>query len=202
MNKLLKLSTIILSSFLLLGCKSPSLDSSLSIVQVEKSSFENTFWNSLEQQCGSIYKGKSSFPDSPEDSFYGKTLVANFSSCTLTEIRVPFEVGENKSRTWIFTKLPNGKIQLKHQHLHDDGRVDEVSNYGGVSSLGQIDQNTKTMHLHFPADEFTKQLIPAASSNIWTIEMSSNLENGKSSLGYYLFRHDKKRFIANLYKTD
>ena len=175
----------------------------VNLEQIKEVTLEESFWNALTEQCTHIFTGQSSYPDNPEDSFYGKKLVANFSNCTDTQIQVPFHVGDNKSRTWIFTKLDNGKLQLKHQHLHDDGSADEVSNYGGISDGGEISINgqLKTMHVHFPADDFTKQLIPEASTNVWTIELISNGNAAQDSMSYNLYRHSKKRFIASLTKN-
>ena len=165
---------------------------------------EEAFWNALTQQCTHIFTGQSSFPDTPEDSFYGKKLVANFINCTDTKIHVPFHVGDNKSRTWIFSKLDNGQIQLKHQHLHDDGSVDEVSNYGGISTGGEIEINelSKTIHVHFPADGFTKKLLPEASTNVWTIELVTYNYSNQDAMTYNLYRHNKKRFIAELKRNN
>jgi len=207
-----KLSTIMLLSFFLSAChqtnttesKQTKANSNTSNPIIEELSLEDTFWQILAQQCGQKYIGKSSFPDNPNDSFYGKPLLADFASCSKTEIRVPFKVGQNDSRTWIFTKLKNGKLQLKHQHLHSDGSADEISNYGGVSDGGDIElsANYKTIHMHFPADSFTKTLIPEASTNIWTIEFIIDNASNKNAMTYNLYRHNKKRFIAELSLTE
>lgn len=207
-----KLSALLLALSLTLGCQKLTVTQQQNMpeneIQTAKQtpqlSLEQTFWLALEKQCGSTYRGQSSYPSDPEDSFYGKTLIADFAECSKHEIRVPFTVGNNKSRTWIFSKLDNGKLQLKHQHLHDDGSVDEVSNYGGVSDGGdiQINGDQTNLHVHFPADTFTKQLIPEASTNIWTIELIVDEANNKNSMSYNLYRHSKKRFIAELKRVN
>ena len=203
-----KLTALLALTLLLTACQksvtteleSVKPNNNVTTQQLKETGLEESFWYALSQQCTHIFTGQSSFPDNPEDSFYGKTLIADFAHCTDTEIRVPFGVGENKSRTWIFSKLDNGKIQLKHQHLHDDGSVDEVSNYGGISTGGEIviNEQSKTIHVHFPADDFTKKLLPEASTNVWTIELITNGDSNQDTMTYNLYRHNKKRFIAAL----
>ena len=53
-----------------------------------------------------------------------------FRSCDLAEIRIPFHVGEDRSRTWVMTPTSVG-LRLKHDHRHEDGSEDEVTQYGG-----------------------------------------------------------------------
>jgi hypothetical protein len=55
---------------------------------------------------------------------------------------------------------------LKHDHRHADGSEDEVTQYGGDTS----DSGTATQQ-SFPADQETATLIPAAATNVWTMEL-------------------------------
>ena len=61
--------------------------------------------------------GQSTFPNDPNDAFAGKKLVARFAQCTTDEIRIPFAVGKDQSRTWIISKDSDGLL-LKHDHRH------------------------------------------------------------------------------------
>jgi len=88
--------------------------------------------------------------------------------CTPTEIRVPFHVGSNRSRTWVITRTGRG-LRLKHDHRHEDGTEDSVSLYGGDTR----DAGT-TSKQEFHADAHTASLIPAARTNIWTLELVSD----------------------------
>jgi len=97
-------------------------------------------------------------------------------------------VGENKSRTWIITKSPEGLL-LKHDHRHKDGTPDEVTMYGGWAN----DSGSNSSQF-FAADAFTAKLIPAASTNVWNMELSDD----NSQFTYYLERHNKPRFKAIL----
>jgi hypothetical protein len=122
------------------------------------------FWNQLETLCGKSFEGQLILPENDKD-FGGKRLIMHVRSCEENHIRIPFFVGDDKSRTWVLT-YTDSKIQLKHDHRHDDGSSDEITMYGGTTTnAGQTTIQT------FPADEETKKMIPAASTNIWWITL-------------------------------
>jgi hypothetical protein len=57
-------------------------------------------------------------------------------------------------------------MRLKHDHRHEDGTEDAITQYGGdTRSAGTI--TTQEFH----ADAHTATLIPAARTNIWTLEI-------------------------------
>jgi hypothetical protein len=147
------------------------------------------FFERVAGLCGSVYEGFSSFPTDPGDSFAGKLLVATVSSCTEEEIRIPFAVGENRSRTWILTRSEEGGLLLQHDHRLDDGSPDEITMYGGWA----VDGGSATSQ-SFAADDHTKALIPEAATNVWTLTLSEDSEK----LTYALERHARPRFRATL----
>jgi len=51
-------------------------------------------------------------------------------SCTEEEIRIPFHVGEDRSRTWVLSRSDSG-FRLVHDHRHEDGSADAITGYGG-----------------------------------------------------------------------
>lgn len=123
-----------------------------------------TFWNTLKSHCGKAYAGTLEIPEEDE-AFGGKRLVMHVRSCSATEIKIPFYVGEDKSRTWILT-MTDGIISLKHDHRHEDGTMDAVNFYGGTAAnQGKADIQT------FPADVHTQTLIPDAATNVWWITL-------------------------------
>lgn len=141
------------------------------------------FWSKLEQHCGKAYEGK--IIAAPEnDDFRNKRLVMHIRSCETNVIKIPFFVGEDRSRTWILSKT-NSVIELKHDHRHEDGTEDEISMYGGTST------NHGLPHLQvFPADHETAALIPAAASNVWWITLKD------SSFTYNLKRIGTERLFT------
>lgn len=122
------------------------------------------FWGKLKVLCNKSFEGK--ITEAPEnDSFRGKKLVMQVKSCEPNQIRIPFYVGDDKSRTWVLT-LEKGLITLKHDHRHEDGSLDKITQYGGTSS------NTGLSGIQiFPADQQTSDLLPNASTNVWWITL-------------------------------
>jgi hypothetical protein len=146
------------------------------------------FFNTLKKLCGTTFEGKMTFPVDGRDDFAGKLLVAKVATCTDNEIRVPFSVGNDRSRTWIFTRTGDS-LELKHDHRHTDGKPDEVTMYGGMASL----EGTARVQ-SFAADAYTAKLIPAAATNVWTISLSAD----GTTLTYHLTRDQQPRFTAVL----
>ena len=120
------------------------------------------FWDTLQSHCGKAYEGALELPKGDEN-FGGKKLVMHVRACSDTEIRIPFYVGDDKSRTWILT-MNEGLLTLKHDHRHEDGTADTINFYGGTASnFGKEDIQ------YFPADRHTQESIPAAATNVWWI---------------------------------
>mgnify|MGYP002652099858 CR=1 FL=1 len=69
--------------------------------------------------------------EDPRDADWrSETLVMHIRECSETEIRIPIHVGENRSRTWVATRQGEG-LRLKHDHRHEDGSEDVLTQYGG-----------------------------------------------------------------------
>ena len=128
---------------------------------------EISFWNSLKALQGKTFEG--TIVNAPaNDDFFGKKLVMHVLYSDDETSLIPFNVGDNLSRTWIFTNK-NNRIQLKHDHRMKNGENDKITMYGGIAS----NQGTSTMQV-FPADEETQKLIPAAFSNVWWVTLENN----------------------------
>lgn len=120
------------------------------------------FWKNLKALSGKAFEGQ--LVSAPaNDDFAGKKLVMHVLFADEETILIPFNVGDNRSRTWIL-KYKNGRIELKHDHRHEDGSKDKVTMYGGTST----NSGTPNMQV-FPADQETVAVIPAAFSNAWWI---------------------------------
>ena len=150
---------------------------------------DKSFIKDLEALKGKTFYGKAIFmPDTTnKNDFWGKKLSFTVAKGKKSELRMPFHVGENKSRTWVLTKTKNG-IQLKHDHRHEDGSPDSITNYGGDSDI----KISTALSQYFPADEFTAKLIPAAATNRWIMEFSPD----KKKFYYILERNNILRFKA------
>jgi hypothetical protein len=125
---------------------------------------QDVFWNQLRALCGQAFAGRIVEGTAASDAaFAGEPLVMHVRSCGENEIRIPFQVGADRSRTWVITRTPTA-LRLKHDHRHADGSEDAVTQYGGDSA--NAGSGTRQ---DFPADAFTARLIPAAATNIWTL---------------------------------
>ena len=132
---------------------------------------QDAFFTRLLLFCGQAFEGRITSPPVDADAaFAGKRLVMHVRECSTDTIRIPFHVGEDRSRTWVITRTGSG-LRLKHDHRHEDGSVDRVTQYGGDTvSPGN------TTRQEFPADAFTKELLvregnTAGVDNIWAVEV-------------------------------
>jgi hypothetical protein len=130
-----------------------------------------SFFGNLSALCGRAFEGRIVSPPAPaEASFAGKRLVMHVRECSPGTIRIPFHVGDDRSRTWVVARTPAG-YRLKHDHRHSDGSEDKVTQYGGDT----VAPGTETRQ-EFPADAFTKALLvregnAAGVANVWAVEV-------------------------------
>lgn len=132
----------------------------------------DVWWNTLADLCGNAYGGAMVSDDAVDADFGAQSMVMHVRRCAPDRIEIPFQVGENKSRTWVLTRTGQG-IQLQHDHRHEDGSADEVTLYGGHTDELQPGDATAQ---HFPADDYSKQLflttgLDASVDNTWTMEI-------------------------------
>ncbi|NCT17128.1 MAG: hypothetical protein COZ75_12340 [Flavobacteriaceae bacterium CG_4_8_14_3_um_filter_34_10] len=136
------------------------------VVEAIENTGAKDFWENLKAICGKAFEGK--LVSAPaNDDFADKKLVMHVLSCDDETILIPFNVGDNLSRTWIFS-YKNGRIQLKHDHRMQDGKNDAVTMYGGTTT----NSGMASMQM-FPADQETLEVIPAAFSNAWWVTIDS-----------------------------
>lgn len=139
---------------------------------VETETANVVFWNNLQKLCGKAFAGAIVADTSPSPDFTGKSMVMHVRSCEKNRIRIPFFVGEDRSRTWVLTRKGN-RIELKHDHRKKDGVPDKVTMYGGTTN--NAGEATRQF---FPADEQTTKVVappvgtaPSAAANVWWIEL-------------------------------
>ncbi|HEX2059692.1 MAG TPA: hypothetical protein VHK90_03045 [Thermoanaerobaculia bacterium] len=126
-------------------------------------------WDALRPLCGKAFEGRLVEGTEPSDAEIGRQrLIMHVRQCSDSEIRIPFHVGENRSRTWVLTRTADG-VRLKHDHRHEHGSADRITQYGGDTRA-----TTPSRSLDFHADAHTATLIPAAATNIWTIAVDES----------------------------
>lgn len=133
-------------------------------------SSQDAFFARIAALCGQAFAGRVVTEDERDADFASQPLVMHVRECGAEEIRIPFHVGEDRSRTWVLTRTGDG-LRLKHDHRHEDGAEDELTQYGGdTASEGTPERQ------EFPADAFSRQLfiengIEASVENIWAVEI-------------------------------
>lgn len=119
--------------------------------------------------CGQAFEGEVVSEDARDADFASQTLIMHVRECSEDALRVPFHVGEDRSRTWVITRLADGRLRLKHDHRHEDGSEDVLTRYGGTSEAA-----ASGLSVDFPADEesrslFAREDIPDSMANTWTM---------------------------------
>lgn len=121
--------------------------------------------------CGRAFEGRVSVDrPTPSPDFAGKRLVMHVRDCSSGELRIPFHVGEDRSRTWIVTRTATG-LRLKHDHRHADGSPDVLTLYGGeTAAAGSAGRQ------EFPVDAesralFARENRPQSLTNTWAMEI-------------------------------
>jgi hypothetical protein len=164
-------------------------------VQAQTEAANTVFWKELEKLCGKAFAGTLVAAPADDTTFKGKTLVMHVRACEKDRIRIPFVVGENRSRTWVVTRRED-RLLLRHDHRHEDGKPDTVTMYGGLTT--SVGMPTRQM---FPADQETVNTLPAAAPNVWWIELvpgdhfSYNLRR-MGSERYFSIKFDLKNSIT------
>lgn len=129
------------------------------------------FMGQIEALCGRAFEGRLVTSDPRDADMAGQKMVMHVRSCTTNEIRIPFHVGDDHSRTWVLTRQSDG-LRLKHDHRHADGSEDVSTQYGGDTTR----EGTITRQ-EFPVDDYSKALFlrtnaPNSITNVWAIEIS------------------------------
>ncbi len=131
------------------------------------------FFANVAGLCGKAFAGRvvaNEPTPTTADPFEGKTLIFHVRRCAKGRLELPFHVGDDRSRTWVLTRVGSA-ISLKHDHRHRDGASDSLTMYGGVTSKAGT-----AARQEFPADAesrdlFTRLKLPVSVPNVWAIEI-------------------------------
>ena len=169
--------SLIAAAVLLAAC-SPSTETATPVAAepVQEVAPADQFLAAVASHCGQAFAGRiiANEPktDTP-DAFEGKTLVMHVRGCEnpTQELRVPFHVGDDHSRTWVLTRTADG-LRLKHDHRHEDGSDDAVTMYGGDTAAAGSAQRQE-----FPVDAesielFEREDRAVSVTNTWAMEIN------------------------------
>lgn len=149
----------------------------------------DAFFERLLALCGNAYAGRLGAHDASDLAAFAGTPVMHVRECDADEIRIPFHVGDDRSRTWVITRGTQG-LRLKHEHRHPDGSADVIDRYGGDNAGPAAGSASRQ---EFPADVESKAMFDAAGmqasiDNTWAIE----IEPGKRFV--YELRRPNRHF--------
>ena len=142
------------------------------------------FFKNLAKLCGNTYQGKEIYRSHHGESVAELDLIMHVTVCEEDKIYIPFHIGDDKSRTWMFL-VEDGRLRLRHDHRYDDGTPHDETLYGGYA-----DDTGSEFVQNFPADEYSAKLIEDGGGNLWTITLSEDL----STYTYRLERDGEKRW--------
>ena len=159
---MMRIRTLVLAAPLALAACAPA-------AQTEPDLFDR-----LSAYCGQAFEGRVTSDDPRDEAFASERLVMHVRECGDTVLRVPFHVGEDRSRTWVITRLPEDGLRLKHDHRHEDGSEDVLTQYGG-----DTEGAAGPVRADFPADAesqalFEREGIPVSMADVWSITLSED----------------------------
>jgi hypothetical protein len=134
------------------------------------SSQQDAFMARLNALCGQRFEGRVVTTDAVDADFASQRLLMHVRDCSAEEVRIPFRVGDDRSRTWVVTRTQDG-LTLKHDHRDPEGRPDGLHWYGGDTVAAGTEARQA-----FPVDAFSIELFNAwdasvSTTNVWAMEV-------------------------------
>jgi len=131
---------------------------------------QQLFMERLSALCGQAFEGRVVTTDAADREMATSRLVMHVRECGDGVIRIPFHVGDDRSRTWVISRTGAG-LRLKHDHRHRDGSEDAVTQYGGDTAGPGFARRQE-----FPVDAhsralFVRENLPASITNVWAMEI-------------------------------
>lgn len=139
---------------------------------------QDRFWNALASHCGKAYAGSLASEDPRDADWAGRRMIAHWAQCSDDRIAIALHVqqadgtGWDRSRTWLVSRSGDA-LRLKHDHRHEDGKEDGLTQYGGDTV-----SNGSATAQDFPVDAYSIALfeqegLSASLTNVWRIEVDS-----------------------------
>jgi hypothetical protein len=132
----------------------------------------DAFLARIAEHCGQAFAGRivANEPALEDDPFTGQALVMHVRECREGEIKIPFHVGNDHSRTWVLTRTSSG-LRLKHDHRHEDGSDDPVTMYGGDTTASGTDSRQEFPVDAYSVEMFQREGFQASVTNVWAMEI-------------------------------
>lgn len=181
MNTLTRTASLLATAVLLAACGGERSDpqTAAPAVEPEPATAEvapvDAFLARIAQHCGQAFAGRiaANEPQAESDPFADKPLVMHVRECGATEIKIPFHVGDDHSRTWVLTRTDSG-LRLKHDHRHEDGSEDTVTMYGGDTAEPGTDSRQEFPVDAYSIEMFEREGMNVSTTNTWAMEIRPN----------------------------
>jgi hypothetical protein len=140
---------------------------------------EQAFLDNLASLCGQSFRGQETYMAPGRDSWGHLDFVMHVTECEEDHVYIPFHLSEDTSRTWMFI-VENGRLRFRHDHRYPDGTPEENTLYGGYS-----DGTGTAFRQHFPADDYTIELLVDTLGRQWNVVMDEAMTNFSYQLQYH-----------------
>lgn len=162
-----------------------ALESSLSQTEI-------AFLDNLASLCGKSFRGEETYMAPGRESWAEKDFLMHVTVCEDDRVYIPFHLDEDQSRIWMFIAEDRG-LRFRHDHRHEDGTPEDLTMYGGYA-----DGKGNEYRQHFPADDYTIELLEDTLGREWRGILSEDL----SSFTYQLLYNSDLVFEAEFDLTD
>ena len=165
----------------------------------ETDSVHRDFFDNLSALCGEMFSGAATYPEETPDNvdhpLLRTSLRTHISECTDTKIRIELIRGEDYWHgAWVL-EMRDAGLHLFHDHLGEVRTPQDLEASGDAHGYGGFANEEGTaLRQIFPADNVTAEMLPAAATNVWMMELDP--ENNR--FVYDLKRHGAPRFRAEL----
>tara|TARA_R110002124_G_scaffold128943_4_gene290090 strand:+ start:64 stop:630 length:567 start_codon:yes stop_codon:yes gene_type:complete len=131
---------------------------------------QDAFFARLTALCGQSFAGHLVTTDAADAELAGQPMRMQVRHCSAQEIRIPFQIGEDRSRTWVVTRTAAG-LTLKHDHRDPQGQPVGLHWYGG-DTVGPGTAGRQ----EFPVDQesidqFNAGDASVSTTNVWAMEI-------------------------------
>ncbi len=153
---------------------------------------EQAFLDKLASLCNQSFGGYQVYMQEGRDSWEDFTLIMHVDHCEEGRVHIPLHLDEDHSRTWMFM-AEDGRLRFRHDHRYPDGTPEERTMYGGYA-----DGTGNAFEQHFPADEYTIELLTDTLNRRWSVALDEQM----SIFSYRLLYHGEIVFQADFDLTN
>ncbi len=177
MNYTMRFMAVLLLAFA--SCGGPQPQENISETSAKTLSIaEQAFMDNLRSLCGKSFAGAETYMAAGRESWAHYDFTMHVTVCDEMQVHIPFHLSDDRSRTWMFLN-EDGRLRFRHDHRHEDGTPEDQTLYGGYA-----DGSGTAFMQHFPADEYTIELLQDTLGRQWTIILADDLSTMKYRLSY------------------